>query len=568
MTRFNSAPAFAEIAERWLDKQTANVEKKNAQHPSLPLTRMRIFPRFLPLILATVFAPISARAAAGYLYESDFSTGTIFQFTTTASGTLVKVNFASGLEGVRGLAFDRNGNLFVGQSTTIIKIQPNGFTSLFASNIHGPNFLTFNRAGDLFVTDRDGNVLRFTPEGVVNVYYPGLEKPSGLAFDANDNLFVADTGSNAIFKITPAGVRSAFALNMKNPQGLVFDRQGFLYAANNSNGTVEVFTPLGSRSIRIFNLASPIGLAFDKDDNLFIADNCNGTGTNSILKFTPTDETGEVFASGLGCPLQIAFEPPRDPLFNISTRARVEPILNRELIGGFIVTGNDPKSVLIRALGPSLAKSGVATPLLDPTLELHTPNGVVTNDNWMDSQRDAIIATGLSPSDPRESAILITLDPGPYTAVVRGKAPALAGTASVEIYDADLAADSSLSNISSRGYVQTGDNRMIAGFIVGGGNGAGKILVRGLGPSLAESGVTNPLPDPELTLFNANGVQLATNDDWADTQAYEVYSTGIPPTNSFESAIVVTVTNGAYTAILEDVKGNSGVGLIEVYNLR
>jgi hypothetical protein len=318
----------------------------------------------------------------------------------------------------------------------------------------------------------------------------------------------------------------------------------------------------------VVGLASPIGLAFDNNSNLFVADNCNGTGTNSILKFTPTGQTGEVFASGLGCPLQLAFEPPRDLLFNISTRARVEPVLNRELIGGFIITGNEPKTIFLRVLGPSLANFGVQDPLLDPILELDTPDGVITNDNWMDMQKSEIQATGLAPSDNRESAILVTLPPGSYTAVVRGKAPFVAGSAIVEMYDGSPTANASLANISSRGYVQDGDNRMIAGVIVAGGNGAGKILVRGLGPSLAQAGIVDPLPNPTLSLRDANGNEIATNNDWTDTQAYEVNATGIPPASSSESAIVVTLPSGAYTAILSDVNNDSGVGLIEVYNLR
>lgn len=526
---------------------------------------------FLRLLafLCSVCLATFGYAAAGYLYESDNSTGTIYQFTTLPlSGQVVKVAFATGLDNVRGLVFDRSGNLFVGQSTTIVKIEPNGFMSVFASDIHGPNSFAFNRAGDLFVTDRDGNVLRFKPDGAASVYYPGFEKPTGLAFDAADNLFVADFGANAIFKITSTGAKSTFAYNMKGPQALAFDRNGILNAVNNANGTIEGFTPLGSRFIRVFGLHSPGGIVFDKDGNLFVAENCNGTGTNSIVKFTVGTEIGTTYASGLGCPLQLAFEPARDPLFNISTRARVEPIQTHELIGGFIVTGNEPKTVLLRAVGPSLSKSSIFNPLRDPILELHTPDGVITNDDWMDSQKAEIQGTGLSPSDNRESAILITLAPGTYTAVVRGKSSADAGVALVEVYDADLGADSTLANISSRGYVQTDDNRMIAGLFVGGGNGAGRVLIRGLGPSLSDAGIVDPIPDPTLIVNDANGVPVANNDDWAATQAYEIESTGIPPLNPREAAIVVTLKNGPYTAILQDAKGKPGVGLIEVYNLR
>jgi sugar lactone lactonase YvrE len=522
---------------------------------------------FLTLLLAAAFVPLTVHGAAGYLYESDNSTGKIFQFTTTVSGTLVKITFATGLTGVRGLAFDRAGNLFVGQNNTIIKITPAGFTSVFASGLHGPNFLAFDPAGNLLASDRDGNILRFTPQGVKSFFATGLDKPTGLAFDFEGNLFVGEYASNAVFKFTPSGSKSTFALGMKGPEGLTFDRFGILYVANGTTETVEAFAPNGSRAIKVFNLVSPVGLTFDSTGNLFIAEDCGGS--NRITKFTSGAEVGTVFASGLGCPLQLAFEPPRDPLFNISTRARVEPVLNGELIGGFIITGTVPKRVLIRAVGPSLAKSGVLQPLQDPTLELHAPDGSTTsNDNWMDSQKDDIQATGLAPKDDRESAILASLDPGNYTAIVRGKPPFESGVALVEVYDGDLAADSTLANISSRGFVQTADNVMIAGFIVGGGNGAGKVLIRALGPSLSQAGVTGVLPDPTLSLFDINGNQLATNDDWATTQPVEIEATGIPPPSSLESAIVITLKSGSYTAIVRGVNGGTGVGLIEVYNLR
>jgi hypothetical protein len=546
---------------------------------------------FLTVLLAASL-PLTVQGAAGYLYEPDTSADSIFQFTTTASGTLLKTTFASGLTGLRGVAFDRAGNLFAAQEDRIIRITPGGFTSIFASDLHGPNFLAFDPAGNLYASDRDGNVVRFNPQGAGSVFVSGLEKPTGVAFDFAGNLFVADIATNAIYKVTPSKVKSTFAQGLNGPQGLTFDRFGILYVANSLAGTVEAFTPVGSRFTRIFNLTSPMSVAFQTiampdaspspsptpfvspspaatpapQDPLFVADGCGTTST--IQKFDGTSETGEIFASDVGCPLQLAFEPARDPLLNISTRARVEPGVNRELIGGFIVTGKVPKTVLIRAIGPSLTKSGVTQPLQDPTLELHTPGGVIGNDNWMDSQKEDIQATGLAPKDNLESAILVTLDPGAYTAVVRGKPPFQDGVALVEVYDLNLAADSTLANISTRAFVQTNQNVLIAGFIVGGGNGAGKVIVRALGPSLTQASVTGVLPDPKVSLFNANGNQLAFNDDWADTQATEIESTGIAPPNSLESAIVATLTTGAYTAIVEDFNGNSGVGLIEVYNIR
>ena len=165
------------------------------------------------------------------------------------------------------------------------------------------------------------------------------------------------------------------------------------------------------------------------------------------------------------------------------------------LIDGFIITGTAPKKVLIRGLGPSLGAAGVNGALANPVLELHKPTAaVVTNDNWMDTQKAAIIATGIPPTNKLESAIVATLAPAAYTAILRGKNSGT-GIGLVEVYDLDQAAASELANISTRGLVQTGDNIMIGGFIIGGGgDGSSTIVVRGIGPSLGGAGVANALP--------------------------------------------------------------------------
>jgi sugar lactone lactonase YvrE len=534
----------------------------------------------LSLLLPIVaFFPLTVNGAAGYLYEPDISTGSIFQFTTTESGTVLKTTFATGLTGLRGIAFDHAGNLFAAQEERIIKISPTGAKSVFASDLHGPNFLAVDRANNLYASDRDGQVLRITPQGTKSVYVSGLDKPTGVALDVAGNLFVADFATNRIYKVTPSGTKTTFAFGLNGPQGLTFDRFGNLWLANSGAGTVEAFTPVGSRFTTIFNLTSPISLAFDERqrttadvnarDDLYVAENCNG-GPASIQKFTSESETGEEFTTDVGCPMQLAFEPPRDPLLNISTRARTGADLNHELIGGFIITGTNAKTVLIRALGPSLAKSGVKFLLQDPTLELKRPDGTATsNDNWVDSpQRNEIEATGLAPTDVRESALFVSLEPGAYTAIVRGKAPFEDGIGLVEVYDLDLAADSTLANISTRAFVHVGESVMIGGFVVNGGNGAGKVLIRALGPSLRQFGVHDAMDDPTLSLFNAEGTELLSNDDWADTQATEISGTGIAPPHGLESAIITTLPTGSYTAILEGYQGDNGVALIEVYNVR
>jgi hypothetical protein len=242
-------------------------------------------------------------------------------------------------------------------------------------------------------------------------------------------------------------------------------------------------------------------------------------------------------------------------------------------IGGFIITGNVPKHVVVRALGPSLTGFGFpsAALLADPVLEIHGPGsfGTITNNNWKDNQQAQIQAEGLAPSNDRESAIDATLPPGSYTGVVRGNAgTSPAGIALVEVYDLDTAATSKLSNLSTRAFVGTGSNVVIAGFILGNKAGNDRIVIRGIGPSLGAFGVPNPLPDPTLELRDQNGNLLRSNNDWQDdsAQATEITAAGLAPSNTKESAIAATLPPGPYTAILAGLNNGTGVGLVEVYD--
>jgi hypothetical protein len=240
-------------------------------------------------------------------------------------------------------------------------------------------------------------------------------------------------------------------------------------------------------------------------------------------------------------------------------------------IGGFIVTGSAPKHVLLRAIGPSLAQSGVPNVLADPVLELHGPGafGTITDDNWRDDpvQEAAIIATGIPPTNDLESAIDATLNPGAYTAVVRGKNNT-SGVGLIEVYDLSQAAPAKLANISTRALVSTGDNIVIAGFILGGNSGDDRIVVRGIGPSLTAVGVTNALADPTLELRTGNGALLVANNDWQDNpaQAAELTAAGLAPTNQLESGIAATLPPGLYTALLAGLNNGTGIGLVEVYD--
>ncbi len=237
------------------------------------------------------------------------------------------------------------------------------------------------------------------------------------------------------------------------------------------------------------------------------------------------------------------------------------------LIGGVIVAGSEPKKVIIRALGPSLSDFFDGA-LADPTLELYRGETLLAdNDNWKESQQAEIEHTTIPPNHELESAIVYTLDPGLYTAVVSGKGEST-GIGVIEVYDLDPEAGSKLANIASRGFVEAEDNVMIGGLIVGGnGSQDARILLRAIGPSLRKVGVTDALQDPKLELRDANGDILRENDDWQESQQSDIEATKTAPGDPAESAIVVTLPPGNYTAVVRGKNDSTGVSLVEVYNV-
>ena len=250
-----------------------------------------------------------------------------------------------------------------------------------------------------------------------------------------------------------------------------------------------------------------------------------------------------------------------EKVVNVSTRASAG-LGENVMVGGFIVSGDTDKRVVLRALGPSLAQAGVIGVLANPMISLYDSAGVLmaSNDN-----RLALggVVNPLLPSNPSESMLTAILPPGSYTAVVEG-VNGTSGVALVEVYDLEPGI-SRVANISTRGDIVSAEDVMIGGFIVGSGDPT-KVIVRALGPSLAAFGVTNALPNPELELYNSNGALIAVNDDWRSTQEQQIQAT-IPPTNDLESAIVSTLAPGAYTALVRDANHAAGVGLVEVYDL-
>ena len=259
-------------------------------------------------------------------------------------------------------------------------------------------------------------------------------------------------------------------------------------------------------------------------------------------------------------------------LQNISTRAQVGTG-DKVLIGGFIITGNAPKRVVVRGRGPSLTPLGVPDPLHDPTLELYnsTPGSgpIATNDNWQDSQATEISNTGLAPSSPLDSAIVQNLAPGAYTVIVRDKDTSAARLGLVEVFDVAPTASSALANLSSRGFVGTGDNVLIGGVIIGpaGSPANANILIRSLGPSLSSFGVAGALPDPTIKLVDQNGAQIQVNDNWRTNEAaIQAQAPTLAPARDEEPALIATLAPGQYTAIVEG-KGATGVATVEAYAL-
>lgn len=265
------------------------------------------------------------------------------------------------------------------------------------------------------------------------------------------------------------------------------------------------------------------------------------------------------------------FSNPAPNLVNLSTRGFVGTG-NNVLIGGFIVQGSGPATVILRAIGHSLGARGITNALTDPVMELHNASGtlVAQNDDWIaDPNAETIASYRLDPANSTESAMLQTLNPGNYTAVVKAydnHDGDLTGTALVELFDLHTTAGRA-GNISTRGQVLTGDNAMIAGFLIGGSAGK-EMVIRGLGPSLASSNISGALADPTIELHDSSGAVVTSNDNWqTDPGASRVQEVGLAPSQPVESALDRTLNPGTYTVILRGANNGTGIGLIEVYDI-
>jgi len=396
-------------------------------------------------------------------------------------------------------------------------------------------------------------IARFHPNGAVDTSFNGVGKAvTEVAFDDTVHAIMLDAAGN----ITVAGRAN---LNSGNP--FAFAGDDFAAVRYKPDGSLDTSYASGGKFITdVSDLGKDIAfaLAFDSAGRAILA------GESDAL-FGVVRLTGDPIPTPTPTPIPTPTPTQASTLANISTRLFVETGDN-VLIGGFIVTGTQPKKIIVRGIGTSLP---FLDALANPTLELHGPSGLIeANDNWMDSpNKQAIIDSTIPPSNDLESAIVATVpaNNSGYTAILRGVSDGT-GIGVVEAYDLDNTVDSKLANISTRGFVQTGDNVLIAGTIIT-GQSSQNVLVRAIGPSLPFPGV---LADPTLELRDANGGLLRGNDNWRiGGQETEIIATTIPPTNDFESAIVATLpANGAsYTAIVRGADGTTGIAVVEVYAL-
>ena len=530
--------------------------------------------------------PTTFAFVPGHYYTSNYFSLVITEYDPT--GTVVgsyTVPSALGEE-VRGLAFGADGLLYATLSRgssgfAVLALESDGTVAAsYAGSVYTAGNLSYGKiAMDnqyLYVCGQDvlTRFLLGDPSSGTTIYtenqiYDVKPLPNG-------HLFVASAYD--VDEITNSG---AFVRRIQLTGGQSFtDIRGIEY---NPATNILFVTHLGHTDFfdRIMRVDATTGAllsnaVFNYADDLFLDSSGNllvGSRfedptfySQDLMPGTSLNGGQQMFVTQYA-PAQAA---PAQAL-NISTRLRVE-LGDRVMIGGFIVTGSAPKNVAVRGIGPSLAGGGISDFLVDPVLELRDGSGALLsqNDDWQDDPTQAaqLTALGLAPGDPKESAMVATLPPSAsYTAILSGKNSGT-GVGLVEVYDTNQAADSELANISTRGFVETADDVMIGGFILGGRSGT-TIAVRGIGPSLSQAGVSDVLADPTLELRDSNGTLLASNDNWQDdpAQAAQLSSLGLALPNSLESGIFASLQAGAYTAILGGKNGGTGIGLVEMYNV-
>jgi uncharacterized delta-60 repeat protein len=534
-----------------------------------------------------ITSPLNAAGTVGVPFT--------YQFLTSGATSL-------GVSGLPpGLVFNANLAAIIGTPTAsgvtpVVLSASNGAGATMATlNItiqpppsSGPTITSSSAA-----TGRPGQFFRFqvtTTGGSPAARLSATGLPPGLDFDAVTGVISgipAFEGSTAVTLTVTDGAFTTSAVLQ-----LTFTADPALPVITSPNSAalipgvffsyaITAPTSVGGSDPTIFTLVGtlPPGLTFDAATGTISGiytgplrpDLAGGTLLGSIQLFATNSHGTSTF--------DLLLRAPPKGVVNIATRTTVGAGDNA-LIGGFIVDGDVPKIVIIRAIGPSL-NAFLSGALQDPTLELHDsahPDRVIFNDNWRDTQEQIILGSGLQPTDNGEPAIVAALDPGSYTAIVRGT-NATTGIAVVQVYDLGTASaignsgNARVSNIATRGFVNTDDNVMIGGVIIQGQ--PTRVIIRAIGPALAPFGVPDALANPQLELHDATST-IARNDDWQTTQiggiitsdqVTEIQTSQLAPTNSREAAIIVTLPPGSYTAIVRGTSNTTGNALVEVYAL-
>jgi len=537
-------------------------------------TVIRVVPIGVPPADGKTATDIAFTPDGRYALVPNYATNVIdFIDTTTYAVTAVPT-----VAQPRRVAITPNGDRafvanFLGNSVTAVDAQQLSVLGTVPAGEESRGIAVNPKGNQVAVTNvQDGTVTFFDPNtlAVMGTIRAG-NKPWNLIYNAaGTEVIVSNSGSDTVSVIDTATLTVTKTVDCEN---------GPFFSVFNEDETKLYVSCAGP-------LFPPFVPGF-----LTIIDTATWTVIgNTTLELQPFDETFvDVVATPTPTPTptpspspSVSPSPsptptPPDKAQNLSTRVDVESATNVG-IGGFIISGTDPKLVVIRAIGPSLTDFGVPGPLADPVLELHDANQAViaTNDDWRDNtpaDQQLLIDASLDPTNNLESAMIKTLNPGLYTAVVSGSNGGT-GVALIELYDLDdPGAAGELANISTRGFVGTGPKVMIGGLIVGPAGGLdASVVVRAIGPSLADFGVTDPLIDPVLELRDVNGALVAMNDDWEtdpppDNYSAEVTAAGLAPSNQSESAIFANLTNGLYTAIVSGKDGTIGTGLIEVYHV-
>lgn len=372
-------------------------------------------------------------------------------------------------------------------------------------------------AGDIYVSGLN-LLVKVNSDGTQTVIPTTVATPNGLVFDQSGNVYVSDSLTKSVVKIAPDGTQTTVATGLGNPQDLALDPQGNLYIADSGNNTVVKVTTDGTKSTFATGLNGPAGLAFDATGNLFVS----STGKNAVLKIAPDGTKTDFVTAGLNSPGGIAFD----------------------ATGNLLVADTGSNSIL------SVDRDGNVTTKVGSGLN-------APSDVSVDGLGNLLVA------DTGSNSILKVTPQGTKTPVATGLIAPKALAMAPGVHQ--------LLDISTRAFVQTGNNVLIAGFIVRGTPqadvGQTTVLVRAIGPSLDPAAVSDRLLDPTLELHDSTGAIVASNDNWKQTQQAQIQATGLAPKDNRESAIEATLADGSYTAIVRGTGATTGVALVEVYKI-